>query len=164
MNGTIWRRLATSIACASALVVSPMSVAWAQGGDTVRGLYLLRITGCNDCHTAGYAESGGRLPTQEWLKGSPVGFHGPWGTTYASNLRLMFAGLTEREWLQRARQPMRPPMPWFALRDMSDKDLRAIYAAIRSLGPSGAPAPAFVPPERQPSGLVIEFVPRPAAR
>ena len=29
-----------------------------------RGEYLVRITGCNDCHTAGYTEKAGDLPTR----------------------------------------------------------------------------------------------------
>jgi len=134
-----------------------------QGG-AARGMYLLRISGCNDCHTPGYAESGGATPPSQWLTGSPVGFQGPWGTTYASNLRLLMAQMSEAQWLQRARQPMRPPMPWFALRDMSDDDLRAVYAAVRQLGSAGSPAPAFVPPPALPAGLFIRFVPQSAGK
>lgn len=37
-------------------------------------------------------------------------------------------------------------MPWFALRDRSDADLRAAYRFIRSLQPAGQPAPAYLPP------------------
>ncbi|HXZ44261.1 MAG TPA: hypothetical protein VEH53_05485 [archaeon] len=29
--------------------------------------YLVMISGCNDCHTAGYAPSGGKVPEREWL-------------------------------------------------------------------------------------------------
>ena len=41
------------------------------------------------------------------------------------------------------RQPARPPMPWFASRDMTDEDLTAMYHFIRSLGPTGTAVPAF---------------------
>jgi hypothetical protein len=71
--------------------------------------------------------------------------------------------LSEAQWLQRARQPMRPPMPWFSLRDMSDEDLRAVYAAVRYLGPAGEQAPAFVPAGQTPKGQFIDFVPRSAS-
>jgi hypothetical protein len=37
-------------------------------------------------------------------------------------------------------------MPWFSLKDMSDRDLTDVYRFIRSLGPAGEPAPAAVPP------------------
>ena len=32
-------------------------------------------------------QKGPAVPLQEWLTGVPVGFQGPWGTTYAANLR-----------------------------------------------------------------------------
>lgn len=125
-----------------------------------RGRYLISTSGCNDCHTAGYAESGGTMPVNAWLTGLPVGFQGPWGTTYPANLRLTMQTLSEEEWLGRARQPMRPPMPWFSLRDMSDSDLKAIYHFVRSLGPSGKPAPSYAEPGTQVSTPYIEFVPK----
>src|SRR5690606_26901543 len=64
-----------------------------------RGEYIVRIGGCTDCHTAGYGERGGEVPMDEWLKGNPAGFHGPWGTTFATNLRLTAARLDEADWL-----------------------------------------------------------------
>ena len=67
--------------------------------------------------------------------GQPVGFQGPWGTTYPSNLRLVLGSMTEAQWLQHARQERLPPMPSFNLRAMTDADLKAIYAFVRSLGP-----------------------------
>lgn len=131
--------------------------------QVIRGLYLVKISGCNDCHTPGYAESGGNTPQAAWLTGSAVGFQGPWGTTYPTNLRLSMLRLSEAQWLQSARQPMRPPMPWFALRDMSDDDLRAVYAAVRFLGTAGEAAPTFVPPGQTPKGQFIDFVPHSAS-
>ena len=162
---TTWRH-ARVLACGLGLAVwlpGHAPAAQPDAGQTARGLYLLRISGCNDCHTPGYAENGGKTPTAAWLTGSPVGFNGPWGTTYPGNLRLYFQRMSEAQWLQRARLPMRPPMPWFALRDMSESDLRAVYQAVRSLGAAGAEAPEFVPPDREPAGLFISFVPRRAA-
>jgi hypothetical protein len=43
---------------------------------------------------------------------------------------------------------MRPPMPWFNLRLMSEDDLRAIYQFIHSLGAAGDPAPRYLAPDR----------------
>jgi mono/diheme cytochrome c family protein len=125
-----------------------------------RGQYLISTSGCNDCHTPGYPQAGGKVPMSKWLMGSPVGFSGPWGTTYPANLRLVMQSMTEKQWLQKAREPRRPPMPWFSLRDMSDDDLRAIYAFVKSLGATGKPAPAFVPPGQKVSTPYIDFVPR----
>lgn len=123
-----------------------------------QGRYLAQIAGCNDCHTPGYATSGGNVPESLWLTGDTLGWRGPWGTTYPSNLRLFMQNLTEQEWLQLAKNSQyRPPMPWFALRDMSERDLRAIYQYLRHMGPAGQPAPAFVPPDQQPSGPYVQF-------
>jgi mono/diheme cytochrome c family protein len=125
-----------------------------------RGRYLAAVAGCNDCHTPGYAESGGKVPQQDWLTGSPVGFKGPWGTTYPANLRLLVQSLSESEWMTRARSPMRPPMPWFALRDMNDNDLLAIYRFLRHLGAKGEPAPRYVEPAQAVNTPYIDFVPK----
>ena len=123
-----------------------------------RGRYLARIAGCNDCHTPGYAGSGGSVPEARWLTGDALGWRGPWGTTYAINLRLYMQGMTEQQWLAVARAlRSRPPMPWFALRDMTDEDLASIYAFVRSLGPGGGPAPAYVPPGQMPKGPYVQF-------
>lgn len=65
-----------------------------------RGEYLVRTSGCNDCHTSGYPERQGEVPVEQWLTGSPLGYHGPWGTTYATNLRLRMQELDEPRWLQ----------------------------------------------------------------
>ncbi|HSO05622.1 MAG TPA: c-type cytochrome [Pelomicrobium sp.] len=125
-----------------------------------RGRYLVQIGACNDCHTPNYLETDGRVPEREWLTGLSTGFQGPWGTTYPPNLRLKLRDLTEAQWLERARTAMRPPMPWFNLRDMSDDDLRALYRYVRSLPPAGQPAPAFVPPGQPVSTPFYVFVPQ----
>ena len=131
-----------------------------QERDLERGRYLSIIGGCNDCHTPGYLEKSGAVPESLWLSGSPVGFQGPWGTTYAANLRLVAASMSEAQWLTHARAARRPPMPWFNVRTMSDPDLSAIYAYLRSLGPGGAPAPAYVPPGENVATPYIDFVPK----
>ena len=48
-------------------------------------------------------------------------------------------------------------MPWFALRDMTEQDLRAFYRFVRQLGPLGNPAPAYVPPGQAPTGPYVQF-------
>ncbi len=117
-----------------------------------RGRYLARIAGCNDCHTEGYLLSEGKVPEERWLTGSTLGWRGPWGTTYAANLRLLAKAFTEEQWVAFARQlKARPPMPWYALNIMEDADLRGLYQLLRNLGPGGVPAPAYVPPGQEPS-------------
>jgi mono/diheme cytochrome c family protein len=128
--------------------------------DVGRGRYLSVIGGCNDCHTPGYLEKSGVVPESAWLAGSRVGFQGPWGTTYPSNLRLVAASMSAEEWVTHARAARRPPMPWFNLRTMNDADLRAIYAYLRSLGAGGEPAPAYVPPGEKVATPYIDFTPK----
>jgi mono/diheme cytochrome c family protein len=123
-----------------------------------RGHYLVRIGGCNDCHTPGYAANGGQTPEAQWLTGDALGWRGPWGTTYPANLRTYMQNLTEAQWLKAAKAlQTRPPMPWFSVRQMSDADLRAIYAFIRRLGPGGQPARAYVPPDKEPPPPFVLF-------
>jgi mono/diheme cytochrome c family protein len=160
---TARRRLAAIAAAAAAAAASAGALAQAaaprQGADDLeRGRYLVKIAGCNDCHTAGYGEAGGRIDEGSWLMGSPLGWRGPWGTTYATNLRLYFAGLSEEQWLARARAlQTRPPMPWFNVQAMAEPDLRAIYRFVRALGPAGQPAPAGLPPGAPAPAPVAQF-------
>lgn len=125
-----------------------------------RGRYLVQTSGCNDCHTPGYAQADGKVAEGQWLIGSPVGFSGPWGTSYPSNLRLVVAQMSESQWMTFARQPMRPPMPWFNLQAMSDPDLAAIYRYVRALGAAGEPAPAALKPGEHIATPYFDFVPK----
>jgi mono/diheme cytochrome c family protein len=125
------------------------------------GRYLVKIGGCNDCHTVGYVETNGASPVEaEWLTGSPVGYSGPWGTSYAPNLRLSLNQMTEDQFLELAHAGQgRPPMPWPSLMSMSDQDLKAIYAYVRYLGPHGSVQPAALPPGVKPQGPALTMVP-----
>ena len=131
--------------------------------DSAAGQYLTIVGGCNDCHTPGWSESNGKTPPAQQLTGSPVGYRGPWGTTYAANLRTVAQRATEDRWVQILTTADggrgRPPMPWMNTGQMSDHDLRAIYRYIRSLGPAGSPAPRAVPPGGTPTTPYINFVP-----
>lgn len=57
-------------------------------------------------------------------------------------------------------------MPWFALRDMTGSDVRAIYRYVKSSWPAGQPVPAYVPPGGNVATPFIVFVPQnlPATR
>lgn len=129
-----------------------------------RGEYLVRIAGCNDCHTPAYGERGGEVPKEEWLVGSPLGFNGPWGTTYATNLRMKAAEMDEAGWMKyTAELRTRPIMPDFAVRAMHEDDRRALYRFIRSLGPGGVKAPDYLPPGQTPPLPYMQLVLPPAA-
>lgn len=133
--------------------------------DIEAGRYLVKIGGCNDCHTPGYVEgvmmSGEAMPEADWLMGGDVGFSGPWGVSYPANLRLSLQNMSEEQFLELSRRGQgRPPMPWPSLQAMSDRDIKAIYAYIRSLGPKGQPAPAPLSPGVAPDRPHIPFVPQ----
>ena len=139
-------------------------VAMAAAGSSdaellARGDYLVRIAGCNDCHTPGYAESGGAMPKEQWLVGSQLGWSGPWGTTYPANLRLKLQDMDEAAWMTYSGElHTRPPMPDFAVRAMNENDRRAIYRLIRSLGPAGQAAPASLPPGQKAPLPYVQWV------
>ena len=132
-------------------VITPVFAATTDMAEIERGKYLVKLGGCNDCHTPGYLLSEGKIPEDKWLTGDSFGWRGPWGTTYATNLRIRLNGLTEDEWLSYAKElKARPPMPWFTLNQLKDEDLRAIYRYVRHLGSAGIPAPSYLPPEKEP--------------
>ena len=123
-----------------------------------QGRYIARVAGCNDCHTPGYAMNDGNVDESLWLSGDSFGWRGPWGTTYGANLRLFVKDMTEDAWVEVARTlKRRPPMPWFNLNDMKESDLRALYQFIHSLGDPGQPAPAYVPPDKEPQPPYASF-------
>ena len=132
---------------------------WAGNNKQVEeGRYLVTIGGCNDCHTSGYLLNGGNVPVSTWLTGDSFGWNGPWGTTYPSNLRLFISRLTEDQWVKEAKTLKRkPPMPWFNLNIMKEKDLRAIYQFVKSLGAVGKQAPASLPPGETPPMPYAKF-------
>jgi mono/diheme cytochrome c family protein len=73
---------------------------------------------------------------------------GPWGVSYAANLTPDDTGIgnwTEAQFFKAIREgkskgldgtrPMLPPMPWQAYRNMSDEDLKAVFAYLKSITP-----------------------------
>lgn len=158
MRATQGRYLAGAVLLIGSTALAASATAGGKADEVSRGRYLITTSGCNDCHTPGYIASEGKVDEKLWLTGDALGWAGPWGTTYAPNLRLLLADMTEHEWLTRVRTiKPRPPMPWFNLRAMTERDLIAIYAYTRSLGPGGAPAPAYVPPGQRAKGPVVQF-------
>ena len=150
-----------TIAALLASLFVASAVAAPRGDADIRhGRYLIATSGCNDCHTPGFMPNAGKVAESEWMTGDSMGWQGPWGTTYPANLRLLVSSMTEQQWLVRARQPMRPPMPSPSLQAMTDADLRAIFRYIKSLGPSGVPAPAYVPPGGLVSTPYLDLTPK----
>jgi len=124
------------------------------------GRYITTIGGCHDCHTPGFLEVGWDVPESKWFTGVAVGWRGPWGTTYAPNLRLTVQNMTEDAFVDmlRTRQAL-PPMPWMNVNRMSEPDMRAVYRYIQSLGPGGEAMPVVVPPDQEPETPYIILAP-----
>lgn len=162
------------VSCTSLVAILAAALATSGCGEKARassekalidhGRYLVNIAGCNDCHTPGYAENGGTTPEAQWLTGDALGWRGPWGTTYPTNLRLALQNYSEEQWLTLAKNnQFRPPMPWFNLHAMTEHDLKAIYRYVRHMGPAGQPAPTYVPPDQEPAGPYVQFPAPPPA-
>src|SRR5579864_10126 len=148
-----------ALAASVAFLMSPVARA---GVDPLveRGKYLVGFGSCNDCHTPGWRESDGKVPVSAWMTGSKIGYRGPWGTSYAANVRIEFTQITENDWLFMVRtRAGRWPMVWHNLRTLKNMDQRAIYRFVRSLGPRGKRVPADVPPGREPSTPYVWVVP-----
>ena len=82
---------------------------------------------------------------------------GPWGTSYASNLspdpetgtgawnsELFIRILRTGKFMASGRDIL-PPMPWYAYAKLSDTDLKAIFAYIKSIRPVRNKVPDSVP-------------------
>ncbi|HJU26400.1 MAG TPA: cytochrome C, partial [Rhodanobacteraceae bacterium] len=67
------------------------------------GEFLVNYGGCNDCHTPGWAMNNGQAPKEALLTGGGMNFQGPWGTTYAPNLRIYMQNISEKQWIHNAR-------------------------------------------------------------
>lgn len=155
MNTLTFARCATAFAigCATSL-----ALAAADNPSIARGRYLTRTSGCNDCHTPGFALSGGAVPESQWLTGDRLGWQGAWGTTYPPNLRLRINDMDLPTWKSFAKNlTTRPPMPYWAVNTMTDADLEALWTYVHSLGRAGEPAPAALPPGVAAKGPVVTF-------
>jgi mono/diheme cytochrome c family protein len=83
---------------------------------------------------------------------------GPWGISYAMNLtpdeNTGIGSWAEETFVKALRtgrhmgasRPILPPMPWWAFRNLTDEDLKAIYAYLRTIPPVKNRVPEPVPP------------------
>src|SRR5262245_48052612 len=94
--------------------------------------------------------------------GNLTAWVGPWGVSYAMNLTPDKAtGLgswTEQVFIDAIRngkhqgtgRDILPPMPWNWYRDMTDEDLKAVWAYLQSLPPISNAIPDPTPPDKAP--------------
>lgn len=79
--------------------------------------------------------------------GTNTAFSGPWGISYAANLtpdRITGIGIWNEEVFMKTlrtgrhwgvSRPILPPMPWESIGQLTDDDLRAVYAYLRTIKP-----------------------------
>jgi len=89
--------------------------------------------------------------------GTNTAFAGPWGISFTANLtpdRMTGIGIwtedifvttirTGRHW--GVSRPILPPMPWPVYRNMTDEDLKSVFAYLRSIKPIKNQVPEPVP-------------------
>jgi mono/diheme cytochrome c family protein len=125
-----------------------------------RGRIVSIVAGCHGCHTAGYTESNGEIDPDLAMKGTSIGWQGPWGTTYPLNLRLTVKPITEDGFVLYLRSfQALPPMPWYSLRQMPEADMRSLYRYIKSLGDPGEQVPPALAAGEQPRTPYIVLAP-----
>jgi mono/diheme cytochrome c family protein len=86
-------------------------------------------------------------------------FAGPWGISYAANLTSHkptgMGSWKAEDFIKAMRlgkhigvgRPIMPPMPWQNYAQMSDKDLRALFAYLQSVPPMDNRVPDYQPPQ-----------------
>jgi mono/diheme cytochrome c family protein len=157
--------VSAAAAVAAMLSVStPASAQQANNTAVERGRYLVRITGCHDCHSPkvqGMTPNldlalSGRPSTTQLPSDTKTEVHasadltawtGPWGYSVASNLtpdpatgigtRYNEASFiaTMRTGKKPNGTPIMPPMPSEVYQNMTDEDLKAIFAYLRTIKP-----------------------------
>jgi hypothetical protein len=150
------------------------------------GEHLVKIGGCNDCHTPKkMGPNGIELDMSLMLSGHPAqmppadfdpkeaakkglivtqtftAWTGPWGTTYAVNLTSDSTGignwkeeqfvkcLHEKKWMGLDNtRPLMPPMSLMPVTEMSEDELKAIFAYLKTTPAlkNVAPQAALLPP------------------
>lgn len=104
---------------------------------------------------------GNLVQTQEWVLFNPgaTAYVGPWGISYAANLSPDDTGIGNWTFQQfetairkgkfkglENSRPLLPPMPWQMYQNMSDEDLKALFAYLKSIPPVKNLVPQPVPP------------------
>ena len=135
------------------------------------GRHLTEITGCVDCHTPGTFYNAPDMSRN--LSGSELGWNGPWGTTYPSNLtpdvETGIGSWNEEQIVTAIRtgkrpdgSPILPPMPWPSFAHFTDEEAYAIAAYLKSIPPVRHAKVPTLPPGQTPASGVLVFPPPPA--
>ena len=147
------------------------------------GEYLVRTSGCHDCHTPFAMGANGpepdmtralsghpqdivieapAQPSEPWVSSANAtntAHSGPWGVSFSANLTPdpetgVLRDVSEEQFIETLRtgrhkgqgRQILPPMPWPVYGQMTDEDLRAIYAYLRQIPPIRNQVPEPLPP------------------
>ena len=93
------------------------------------------------------------------VTGTLTAWVGPWGTSYTANITSDDTGIgtwSEAQFMRALREgkfkglegsrPLLPPMPWEMYKNMTDDEIKAIYAYLKSTKPVRNIVPAAEPP------------------
>ena len=87
---------------------------------------------------------------------------GPWGVSFAANLTpdkdTGLGNWTVEQFISTMRtgkhlgvgRPLLPPMPWFDVAILSDDDMKALFAYLRTVRPISNKVPQPIPPKKAP--------------
>jgi mono/diheme cytochrome c family protein len=112
-------------------------------------------------HPENVKVTGGPKTSKEWVMSVAMpgtAFAGPWGISFAMNLTpdsvtgigtwtedlLIKALRTGKHW--GTSRPIMPPMPWPFISQMTDEDLKSVYAYLRTIPAVRNQVPAYQPP------------------
>jgi mono/diheme cytochrome c family protein len=112
-------------------------------------------------HPADVKLGAAKAPEMPWMfagSATMTAFVGPWGVSYAVNLTPddetgigawdedLFLKIFRSGKFMGAGRPIMPPMPIEAYSHMTDDDLKAVYAYLRSIPPVKNEVPDYAPP------------------
>jgi mono/diheme cytochrome c family protein len=103
------------------------------------------------------------IATRDWIlfSNNLTAAVGPWGVSYAANLTPDDTGIGNWTFKQfetairkgkykglEGGRPLLPPMPWQMFRNMTDDDLRSIFAYLKSIPPVDNLVPTPIAPDK----------------
>ena len=113
-------------------------------------------------HPQGVAVTAPAALPQGWIAAfneTNTAYSGPWGVSFSANLTPdretgVLEGFTEEQFIRTLRtgrhqgqgRPILPPMPWPFVGQMTDDDLKAVFAYLRQLPPVRNKVPDPIPP------------------
>jgi mono/diheme cytochrome c family protein len=150
-----------ALGAVAALAAGSVATAVRADDAVARGAYLVRVMGCNDCHTPGVFL--GKPDFSRALAGSDVGFEVPglgihWGPNLTSDKETGLGKWSEAEIITaftRGIAPdgtrLIPTMPYNDFAGLTPADQHAVAAFLQSLPPIHNAVPAATRPGETPT-------------